>query len=122
MNTISERRIRLNRIKRKRQLQRHVMLFLITTIIAAGLSLALFGFGTKAQGADEQILYKYYASVTVRPGDTIWDYADQYGNNEYYESHQDYVNEVVAINSLTDDDQITAGKHLILPYYSPEFR
>lgn len=121
MNTISERRIRLNRIKRKRQLQRHVMLFLLTMIIAAGLSLTLFGFGTKAQGADEQILYKYYTSITVCPGDTIWDYADQYGNNEYYENHKDYVNEVMAINSLTDD-QVTAGKHLILPYYSPEFQ
>ncbi len=56
----------------------------------------------------------------VEKGDTLWKYAETYGNMQYYDDPDDYIKEVMDINFL-DDDQITSGQYLILPYYSPNF-
>lgn len=121
MNTrVSERRIRNNRIRRKRELRRHIMMCLLTVVLVAGFSSLFFSLRTKAQSNDEVILYKYYKSVVVEDGDTLWGYAKQYGTNEHHENCGDYIKEVMNMNSLMDD-QITSGQYLIIPYYSPEF-
>lgn len=118
--SVSERRIRNNRMRRRRELRHRFLTCIFTFVLAVGFSFLFFGFRTKAQGNDEEILYKYYKSVVVEAGDTLWDYADEYGTKEYYDSHQDYINEVMQMNGLYDD-QITEGQHIVLPYYSPEF-
>ena len=79
-----------------------------------------FVFRTKAQNSNEDILYKYYKSVMVEDGDTLWNYAELYGNKQVHEKNEDYIKEVIDMNFL-DSDEITAGQYLILPYYSPEF-
>ena len=56
----------------------------------------------------------------VEEGDTLWGYAEIYGEESHYDSHQEYIDEVMNMNSLTDEN-ITAGQHIILPYYSPQF-
>lgn len=120
MNKASERRIRNNRIRRKRQLRRNIMMLLLTFILVVSLSSVFFSFRTKAQSNDEEILYKYYKSIVVEDGDTLWGYAEVYGISQYYDSHEDYIKEVMNMNFLSDD-KITTGQYLILPYYSPEF-
>ncbi|MBD5547470.1 MAG: peptidoglycan-binding protein [Lachnospiraceae bacterium] len=117
---ISERRIRNNRIRRRRELRHRFMMCIFTILLVIGFSTLFFSFKTKAQGNDEEILYKYYKSIVVEEGDTLWNYACQYVEGSYYNSYDDYIKEVIMINSLTDD-AITVGQHLILPYYSPEF-
>lgn len=116
----SERRIRNNRIKRRRELRKRFMICIFTFLLVVTFSSLFFGFRTKAQESDEEILYKYYKSIMVQDGDTLWNYACQYGIEQYYDSHDDYIKEVLRINTLSDD-KITAGQHLILPYYSTEF-
>lgn len=120
MNRASERRIRNNRIRRKRQLRRNLMMCLLTFILVLSFSSIFFSFRTKAQSNEEEILYKYYKSVMVENGDTLWEYAEIYGDSQHYNSHDDYIKEVMDMNFL-NDDQITTGQYLILPYYSPEF-
>ncbi len=121
-NHISERRIQNNKSRRRRQL-RHQFLMLFATILLV-FSFSVFGFSTKAkaQSASDaaDISYKYYKSVIVNSGDTIWDYAELYAAKDYYESYDSYIREVVQINSLSNDD-IQSGQYLILPYYSNEF-
>lgn len=121
MNQNSERRIRNNRIRRKRQLYRNIAACLFTVFLIISLSFAFFSFKTKAQSSDEEILYKYYKSIVVENGDTLWGYAEIYGNTEYYDSYETYIKEVMHINFLPDE-QITYGQHLILPYYSPDIQ
>lgn len=116
-NSISERRIRNNRHMRKLQLRRHIMISLLTVILVLGCSCLFFGFKSKAQGGDERIYCKYYKSVMVRSGDTIWDYADLYADREFYDSYESYINEVMNMNGLTDD-HIQSGQYILLPYYS----
>ncbi|GFI01371.1 MAG: peptidoglycan-binding protein [Lachnospiraceae bacterium] len=116
----SERRIRNNRIKRRRELRQRFIICIFTFLLVVTFSSLFFSFKTKAQGSDKEILYKYYKSIVVQDGDTLWNYACQYGEEQYYGSYDDYINEVICINSLSDD-KIIAGQHLILPYYSTEF-
>ena len=116
----SERRIRNNKIRRRREMRRNLLVTLLTIMLVISLSLIFFGFGTKAQSSDAEISYKYYKSITVQDGDTLWSYAEQYGDDSHYDTHQDYIDEVIKMNALTDSE-ITSGQHIILPYYSSAF-
>ena len=121
-NRISERRIRNNKIRRNRQLRRHILLFICTFFIITFLSIFCFSTKAKAQTGDDaaQMKYKYYKSVLVESGDTLWSFAEEYADADYYESYEKYINEVIHINAL-NDEHITSGNHIILPYYSCEF-
>ena len=118
--TLSERRIRNNRIRRRRELRRHFLIFILTLILSVGISVTFFSLRTKAQSSDEEIQYKYYKSIIIETGDTLWNLAEEYGTSEHYGSHQEYINEVMQMNGLSDD-QITAGQYIIIPYYRSEF-
>ncbi len=117
--TMSERRIRNNQIRRRQELRRHVFTGFVTAALVISFSLLFFSFKIKAQSSEE-VQYKYYKSIQVQPGDSLWDYASLYGDSRYYDSHRDYIEEVTAMNALTDE-QITAGQYLILPYYDADF-
>lgn len=116
----SELRIRNNRIRRRRELRRRLFMCLITIFLVSGFSLLLFSFKIKAQ-SNETVQYKYYKSVQVEKGDSLWSYASLYGQNPHYDSHEEYIQEVMNMNALSED-RITTGQYLILPYYSEEFR
>ena len=117
---ISERRIRNNKIRRCRQLRRHIMMFILTIVLISGFSVGFFSFKTKAQNETEKVAYKYYKSIIVKSGDTIWDYAEEYANMDYYDSYDSYIKEVIRINAMPDDS-IQSGQYLIIPYYSYDF-
>ncbi len=67
--------------------------------------------GTSASRASE----KYFTCITVEPGDTLWDIAEEYKTEEYA-STQDYIDEVLAINNLNTAN-IVSGTSLLIPYY-----
>ncbi len=117
---VSERRIRNNKIRRHRELRRNIFMCMLTVMLVISLSLIFFGFGTKAQSSDAEISYKYYKSITIQDGDTLWNYAKEYSDTEHYNNTQEYIDEVIKMNALTDTD-ITSGQCIILPYYSFEF-
>lgn len=121
-NQVSERRIRNNKLRRRRQVKRQLLTLFTTVVLITCFSVFGFGMNAKAQStADaEDIRYKYYKSVMVQSGDTIWNYAEEYADEAYYDSYENYINEVVQINALCDE-KITSGQYLILPYYSSEF-
>lgn len=116
-NSISERRIRNNRRMRQLQLRRHMMMSLLTILLVLGCSGMFFGFKSKAQSSGEPIPCKYYKSVMVHSGDTIWDYADLYADREFYDSYDSYIKEVMNMNGLSND-HIQSGQYILVPYYS----
>lgn len=113
----AERRIRRNRFRRQRQLRRRVFLF--TCIMLVMLSLAGGSFIVRAQDACSEPLYKYYTSISIEEGDTLWSVAEDYGKG--FDSGRDFIQEVIRINHLTDEN-LRRGDHLIVPYYSRDFR
>lgn len=120
MNTTSERRIKNNHVRRQRQLRRNIFLCLFTFLLVISLSFLFFSFRTRAQSNEEEIMYKYYKSIMVNRGDSLWKYAEIYGDKQYYDAPEDYIKEVMSMNSL-EDENIISGQYLILPYYSSEF-
>lgn len=65
--------------------------------------------------------FKYYTGVTVEVGESLWDLAEEYMDSVHYNNRESYIDEVCSINHLADENDITAGQLLILPYYSQEY-
>lgn len=64
--------------------------------------------------------FKYYTSITVESGESLWDIAGNYMGNSY-DSRDSYIAEVCSINHLADASDILYGQTLIIPYYSSEY-
>ena len=82
---------------------------------------SIFTFSGKVNAQDDQILHKYYTSVSIAPGDTLWTIAEEY--SEWgYNSRREYINEVMEINNLTNANNIKCGTVIYVPYYSYEVK
>lgn len=75
---------------------------------------------TAEAGTSESSRYKYYTSIQVKPGSSLWEIARKYASSEYKDLN-DYIREVREINHL-DKDTIYAGSYLCVPYYSSEYK
>lgn len=95
----------------------------VCTLIVMGVVIALSAsvFEQKVNAQNDEILHKYYTSVTIEPGDTLWSIADtNYADG--YDNHSDYIKEVMHINHLESSEQIISGTSLVIPYYSYEIK
>lgn len=78
-------------------------------------------FGTiRTSAASADVSYKYYTSIQIQTGDTLWDIADTYCSPEY-DTISDYIEEVCSINQLSSGDEIHSGQYITVPYYSHEY-
>lgn len=75
---------------------------------------------SRAQAAHADISCKYFASIQIQPGDTLYSIALQYADG-HYQSLYAYMEEVCLTNHLTDDT-LNAGDYLVIPYYSTDPR
>lgn len=93
----------------------------IGLLVIVGICAMFFG-GLKATAEKdtENTYYKYYTSIRVEEGDTLWELAGRYGN-ETCQSTQEYIREIKRMNHLTEDT-IHAGKYLTVVYYSQELK
>ncbi|MCM1154546.1 MAG: LysM peptidoglycan-binding domain-containing protein [Roseburia sp.] len=119
-NRRSENRIRRNRIRRQREIRRHMMMGIMTLCLVITFSFSVNGFLSKAKDDSEPASFKYYKSITIANDDTLWSIAQEYMDEEHYDSTEDYIKEVKKLNKL-NNDTITYGEHLIVPYYSNEY-
>ena len=112
----SERRIRNNRIRRRREMRKNFLLFVMTLCLIITTSIAVGSFRSNAKNDAAKETYKYYKSIVVSDSDTLWSIAEEYMDDEHYESVSEYIRDVMRINSLKND-AIYADAHLIVPYY-----
>lgn len=118
---MSERRIRNNKRRRERELRRHILLSVLTLCITVAFVFCISSINTDAKDSSETIEIKYYTSMTVSAGDTLWTIAAEHmGESGHYASASEYITEVMRMNGL-DNETIYAGQHLVIPYYSAEF-
>lgn len=116
----SERRIHNNRIRRQREMRKNFLMLIMTVCLVVTCSISLNGFRSNAKDDSVKTSYKYYKSITIDNNDTLWSIAEEYMDEEHYDSINAYINEVKNMNSLTDDE-IQYGEHLIIPYYDDTF-
>lgn len=118
-NTRKRKSLRERRKIQKRNLQLRAAAALLSFV--AVIFLLIFHFtpqNTQADSEPKAPTYKYYTSIRVSSGDTLWDIANEYRTEEY-SSISSYISEVRKINHLKSN-QITDGMYLCVPYYSVE--
>ncbi|MDD6811766.1 MAG: LysM peptidoglycan-binding domain-containing protein [Lachnospiraceae bacterium] len=119
-NRRSERRIKNNRIRRQKEMRKNFLLVIMTVCLVITFSISMNSFLSNAKDDSSQTSYKYYKSITIENGDSLWSIALEYMDAEHYDSVNDYIDEVKKMNALVNDN-ITYGQCLIVPYYSTEF-
>ena len=114
-------RIRHRRkVQRIRRIRRNVILVFMTFLLITGLTLSVNVLRSAAQDKDTVITYKYYTSIVVEYGETLYSLAEEYTDG-YEIAPSDYVKEVMHINHL-EDETIQSGQNLIVPYFSEELK
>ncbi|MCM1183771.1 MAG: LysM peptidoglycan-binding domain-containing protein [Roseburia sp.] len=111
-----------NAKRRQRQLEvrRNILFLTLTMVLIILVSVFVISFSSEASDRDRSVSHKYYTSIRIEQGDTLWSIANEYMDSEHYRNASEYVNEIKAMNSLTSD-RIIAGNYLIVPYYSTEY-
>lgn len=95
---------------------RKAALCIIVTAIVVVIVGTLFLCSQNAQAASAESSYKYYTSVQVKEGDTLWKIADLYITEECG-SMREYIAEICSVNHISEND-IHIGQYITIPYYS----
>ena len=95
--------------------------FLMIAMLLIMVISGFFGHSLMQVMAEEEescTYHKYYTSIRLEEGDTLWSIAEEYNVNSRKTMEQ-YVSELRRMNSLLDDT-IHAGNYLTISYYAPE--
>lgn len=116
---------RQQHLLRQKKMRRQKMIR--TSIISALciFSIILFAFKLTANAKtveQEQPVYKYFTSYQIQYGDTLWEIAQAYHPDSTKSEIADVVKEIRSINHLSPYEGITAGEHVVVPYYSTEYK
>lgn len=90
-----------------------------TIIVCSAFS--AYALRSRASSNDRDISYKYYKNIVIAYDYDLQDAAADYAD-EHYDNEHDYLREVCNINHLASATDVTPGTHVIVPYYSEEFR
>lgn len=118
---MSERRIRNNRRKRQQDLKRKGIILMLGIMSVLVISTIFFSFSSKASDTSNETCYKYYTSILLQDGDSLWSLAEK-NRDEHFPSKKAYIDEIKKVNNLSDDDILISGQYLIVPYYSSKFQ
>ena len=117
-NERAQRRyVRIQQLRRER---RKKCLMLMAALLAAFCMILICSVSYSAINTHANDGFKYYTSITVETGESLWEIAGEYMDS-HYDSRESYIAEVCNINHLSDKDAICAGQTLIVPYFSAEY-
>ena len=117
---LSDREKRAYRRELRRRRERRRKILHTALAVAAALCLVLIGslaYGSIRSEANSGL--KYFDTVTVTYGDTLWELSDQYIDYDHYKDKNAYIHEVCRINHIYCDE-LVPGEVLFFPYYSSE--
>lgn len=100
--------------KKNRRFLTIILLTMVVTICFSLSSVVLAGNNKKEQ------TYKYYTSVQIEAGDTLWSIANSYCNDSGM-NISEYIKEIKQLNHLTSDT-IISGQYLTIIYFSSEYK
>lgn len=109
------------RKKNRGQAARKRMLILLASMLMITIGSIIFGSSfTSAQAQEAEEVYKYYKSIVIEKGDSLWSIAQEYMTSDY-DSTLEYIDELIQLNSLTTET-IHEGQHLLVAYYDTELK
>lgn len=93
--------------------------YLQVAVLSIFLTLVLTGFVSirnTVQASEIPAPERYYTSIHIEQGDTLWAIADQYKWEG--QSIQSYIDDIMEMNHLSSD-RITAGRYIMIYYFNP---
>ena len=115
---------RANESLRKREAivrrQKGLLAVAIILVVALGILLGTSMNALASSDKDIASYNKYYVSIRVESGDTLWTIADEYVDGFNIEK-SDYIEEVCQINEISKNE-IHAGDYIVVPYYSQDVK
>lgn len=111
----SERRIINNRRRRNKQLKQRLLISAL--VVSLFVILVFFFMSTKSMADNKEPLFKYYKSIQIQPGDTLYDLSHEFVNPEMNDVDS-FIEEVRYINNLEEDSCLYVGNYIIVPYYA----
>lgn len=64
--------------------------------------------------------YKYYTSIEIQEGDSLWSIAEKYCDDKH-DNINEFIKRVQKMNNLSDSN-IQCGTYLMIYYYSDEYK
>ena len=119
---MKRRTYKTNHKKSHRRTRKNNFTSCIISLVLIIICSCYFGsFFSSAQTNDisaEPVREKYYKSIEIQEGDSLWTIATNYMSEEY-DSIYTYLNEILLINdiSMASIDHIEAGDYLTIAYY-----
>ena len=102
---------------KQRKSRRSSIKFLLCAILVV-FTLILISVTVKNTSASSDIKprSKFYTSINIEQGQTLWDIAAEYSTYEYSD-YNEYIDEIIAINGLKSE-YIKSGDNICIPYYA----
>ena len=116
VNKTNHRKAPLSNGSKQQEFTQKYTTFLFCSIVAVFIICSIVFGSSLTQAAPAETTYKYYTSIQLEQGDTLWDIAKVYISNEYKDTHA-YIEEVCAINHISPNE-IHEGQYIVVPYYS----
>ena len=98
----------------------YLSLILILAIFIIGVACRITARSANADSLQAAPAYKYYTSIVIEGGDSLWSIAQEHMTAEYANIY-DYMDEIREINHISGDF-IKSGSYLCIPYYSAEYK
>lgn len=114
---------RRSRVKanRRRAAIRKLSFSCMTGLFIMVIALSVFSMTAKADTNANANKYKYYESHLIEQGESLWSIAEANMDEDYYDSIQDYIEEIKEVNGFSKD-KLQSGNYILIPYYSEEAR
>lgn len=100
--------------------QKNLVILFIILLLSLGILLGGSVNALASSDTDIASCNKYYTSIQVQSGDTLWSIADAYIDG-YTITKLEYISEVCKLNGICEDE-IHAGDYIVVPYYSQTVR
>ena len=116
---------RLHAASKRRRVVYREKFILVTAAVLIAVLCSIFAvrgmrFVQAKDSSDAESAYRYYKSIELKAGDTLWDIAETYADACSL-SVPEYVQELKAINGLRGD-LIHEGQHLTIVYCDNAYR
>ena len=105
-------------MKKRRQVK--IIASMVGFIILTVFTLTISAGKINAESDLSKQTHKYYTTIYIETGDSLWSIASEYATKEYSDLRI-YIEEIQQLNGL-NGTQLQHGEYICIPYYSTEPR